>query len=110
MSLILEYCSEGNLRDYLHKNCDEFNNQILNGQNSDNANVVQDTNQHNLSLLLRWSYQVFQSVLNGDQSRNFRNVVKTKQSYHIQALFSFANLRLRAEWSLFLKSISIMVT
>lgn len=67
MSLILEYCSQGNLRDYLYKNFDEFNNQILNGQNSHNAKVVQDTSQHNLSLLLRWSYQVFYSVLNGDQ-------------------------------------------
>ena len=59
MSLILEYCSQGNLRDYLHKHFDEFNNQILNCQKGDNANLLKDTTHHNLSLLLRWSYQVF---------------------------------------------------
>ena len=57
MSLILEYCANGNLHDYLHEHGKEFTHNII---SSRNRNIIETkgTSQHNLELLLRWTHQV----------------------------------------------------
>ena len=58
MSLILEFCSHGNLREYLHEHSNDFMQNMFSCQSNLNVIEPKRINHHSLSLLLRWSYQV----------------------------------------------------
>ena len=58
MSLILEYCANGNLRGYLQEHSTEFNHNITNTRNDPNNVETKESSRHSLSLLLRWAHQV----------------------------------------------------
>ena len=61
VSLILEFCSHGNVREYLKEHSKDFKENIspkeLNKRNSV-IDDIGDRNKHTLRLLIAWSFQV----------------------------------------------------